>query len=331
MSFVAAKCTSCGAPIQVDDTLKHGVCPYCKTEFVTQDVIQNITINNTTNLTNNTTNNIQSAVFYQGGDAIETLYERFQAYLKLSDRGSAESTAKEMAEKYPHKAVSWYCLAFLNLTSANKAIKRDIQDIMALPSKMNLPDPQKYFLIDSNKKLPDTVDAFRQTQEDLFNKIVTYDTNSVKRPYRINTHKFYISEAEIELENAQKIMTSADKDTYNTIIWQIDQLQNEYKISIKNFNESIAATVKEIEAKRTTWKQAARQHMQANIPEFEAYLKKKNVKFETLKKRENHEKKVKKTKKTVYITIGVLVGIAVVAFVGWFAVNLLMKMFGPSG
>lgn len=51
MSLVSAKCTNCGARIEVDPTTEAGICPYCNSAYVTQKAIvnYNVTIlNNTT-------------------------------------------------------------------------------------------------------------------------------------------------------------------------------------------------------------------------------------------------------------------------------------------
>lgn len=45
MGLVATKCSSCGGKIRVDDTYKRGICPYCKTEFITEDIVQNVITN----------------------------------------------------------------------------------------------------------------------------------------------------------------------------------------------------------------------------------------------------------------------------------------------
>ena len=41
MALVIAKCTGCGANINVDDSKRSGICEFCRAEFVTQDVIKN--------------------------------------------------------------------------------------------------------------------------------------------------------------------------------------------------------------------------------------------------------------------------------------------------
>lgn len=103
MGLIAAKCSECGAPIEVDDTRKFGYCPNCGTKYVTQDVIQNIqqnyyTINQ---------NKIENAVFQS--DTERTYFERFDAFRKLGQLVQAEDVAKEMREKFPQKAITWYC------------------------------------------------------------------------------------------------------------------------------------------------------------------------------------------------------------------------------
>lgn len=55
MPLVAAKCTECGANIEVDDAKEAGICKYCGTAFITEKAINNYN----TFITNNyTTNNI---------------------------------------------------------------------------------------------------------------------------------------------------------------------------------------------------------------------------------------------------------------------------------
>ncbi len=39
MELVKAKCTNCGAPLEVDSTLKAAICPYCSQAYVVQDSI----------------------------------------------------------------------------------------------------------------------------------------------------------------------------------------------------------------------------------------------------------------------------------------------------
>jgi DNA-directed RNA polymerase subunit RPC12/RpoP len=41
MAFIPARCTQCGANIEVDDTKDAGICKHCSTAFVTKKAINN--------------------------------------------------------------------------------------------------------------------------------------------------------------------------------------------------------------------------------------------------------------------------------------------------
>lgn len=77
MSLVQAKCTNCGASIEVDPQTEAGVCPYCKTAYITQKAIVNY---NTTIVNNNTIH--ADAVNILGGD-----YDNFMKIARESWEG----------------------------------------------------------------------------------------------------------------------------------------------------------------------------------------------------------------------------------------------------
>lgn len=70
MSIVAAKCTQCGANIQVDSAKEAGICPNCGTAYIVEKAINNFNYNiNNANITIN--HNIDKSVriscpVYQG-------------------------------------------------------------------------------------------------------------------------------------------------------------------------------------------------------------------------------------------------------------------------
>ena len=82
MAFVAAKCTQCGASIQVDETKEAGICQYCGTAFVTEKAINNY------NITNNI--QIESATFNVAGVNIDNLLLRAQQYEENGDYATAK-------------------------------------------------------------------------------------------------------------------------------------------------------------------------------------------------------------------------------------------------
>ncbi|MBQ8451393.1 MAG: hypothetical protein IJ538_01285 [Clostridia bacterium] len=59
----AAKCTSCGANIEIDESKEISVCPFCKTSIITEKAIQGNTTNNNANVINN---------YYGGGSTQNT-------------------------------------------------------------------------------------------------------------------------------------------------------------------------------------------------------------------------------------------------------------------
>jgi len=47
MPFVPAKCTQCGASLQVDSTKEAAICQFCGTPFIVEKAINNYTVHNT--------------------------------------------------------------------------------------------------------------------------------------------------------------------------------------------------------------------------------------------------------------------------------------------
>lgn len=101
MSLIAAKCTQCGANIEVDDSHETGICKYCGTPFITEKVInnynQNISIDNATI-------NVQ-------GDNIDNLLLRAQQFELEGDI--------EKAEEYYNKVLD----IDINNASAQRAME----------------------------------------------------------------------------------------------------------------------------------------------------------------------------------------------------------------
>ncbi|MBD5135728.1 MAG: leucine-rich repeat domain-containing protein [Lachnospiraceae bacterium] len=75
MGLVAAKCTQCGANIEVDDTKEAGICKYCGTAFIIEKAITNYNtyITNNTNINANVVNvyNTQKNFVIKAGKLIE--------------------------------------------------------------------------------------------------------------------------------------------------------------------------------------------------------------------------------------------------------------------
>lgn len=74
MAFVAAKCTQCGANIQVDDERDAGFCTHCGTPFVTEKVIHNYVTYNQTVTKFEQTTNINAQTVHMHNDEINRLF-----------------------------------------------------------------------------------------------------------------------------------------------------------------------------------------------------------------------------------------------------------------
>lgn len=241
MSIVAAKCSECGAPLEVNDARKEGFCPFCGTKYVTQDVIQN-TVNN-----NYVTQNIGSAVF-QGGDTVETLYGRFDAFCRIGDDASAAGVAQTMCEKYPQKAVSWFCAAFADRAAALGRIADAGERIDALPLHMQLPAPAS--LIERAKGLP--VQEARQVIQTAHDDVLHHGANNTRLP------QFAAQDAAPEtvrkdLANAQKFLTDADRAAYADLIRQAEEGLAECEKRYDSLQEHAAAAAREMQARIDTW------------------------------------------------------------------------------
>ncbi len=79
MGLVAAKCTQCGANIEVDDSQETGICKYCGTAFVTEKVINHFEV----------TNHISNSVINIYNSSDENYFET-SAHKLISYKGEAE-------------------------------------------------------------------------------------------------------------------------------------------------------------------------------------------------------------------------------------------------
>jgi len=102
MALVAAKCTECGANIEVDDCKEAGICNFCGTAFVTQKVINE----NHTHVTKNITKN----VFGKKGKSAENYCDDGETFLKLKDWEKAEEAFEEATTLEPRNYLGWFGL-----------------------------------------------------------------------------------------------------------------------------------------------------------------------------------------------------------------------------
>ena len=74
MAFIAAKCSQCGANIQVDDSRESGFCTYCGAKFVTEKVVHNYVTNNKIVTNYEQTTNVNAHTVHIHNDEINRLF-----------------------------------------------------------------------------------------------------------------------------------------------------------------------------------------------------------------------------------------------------------------
>ena len=101
MAFVPAKCTQCGAAIEVDESKDAGICKYCGTPFVTEKAINNY----------NTyvTNNFEGANINVLGSDINNLLSLSQSALEASNFQEAYDYANKVLEIDMNSSSAWVC------------------------------------------------------------------------------------------------------------------------------------------------------------------------------------------------------------------------------
>lgn len=104
MSLVAAKCTQCGANIQVDDSKEAGICPNCGTAFITEK-----TINNYVNNTSNTYNIENAKIINDVRPNTDTLFELARRFLAIENYEESKKYYREILLTNPN---SWEALFF---------------------------------------------------------------------------------------------------------------------------------------------------------------------------------------------------------------------------
>ena len=97
MPLVQAKCTNCGASLEVDNARDSAICPYCQTPYVVEKAINNYI----------TTNNITNSTVYivNGSHAEEENLKRQLGNVKLFiDNGNHDDAIRiirELLDNYP--------------------------------------------------------------------------------------------------------------------------------------------------------------------------------------------------------------------------------------
>lgn len=107
MPLMPAICTQCKGALTVDPKEKSGVCPYCGTTFLNQDVINNYNITNVQNNVTNIGNLHADVVNVQDSKSADNLYKKAVTYLNFKDFNAAFTAFDEMTKTYPYDHRGW--------------------------------------------------------------------------------------------------------------------------------------------------------------------------------------------------------------------------------
>lgn len=102
MPLVAAKCTQCGANIEVDDTKEAGICKYCGTAFITEKAINNYN----TYITNN--NSFAGANINVVGGDVDNLIELAKNALEINNEKDTLKYCEKALEINVKSAEAWF-------------------------------------------------------------------------------------------------------------------------------------------------------------------------------------------------------------------------------
>ncbi len=104
MPLLMGKCGNCGGTIQMNEGMKSGVCPFCGTPYVAEDVVNNYYTTNTYNIGS-------AEIKLEDGSSIRERYETAEFYLtKLKQYDRAEKVFLELTDVAPNDYRCWWGL-----------------------------------------------------------------------------------------------------------------------------------------------------------------------------------------------------------------------------
>lgn len=106
MPLVPAKCTECGASLEVNSEKECTICSFCGTPFITEKAINNYVTNH--NATYNVTENVTKIIYGNEKDEGSDHFNRGLSHLKLKDYRSAHVEFVKACELSPENEEYWF-------------------------------------------------------------------------------------------------------------------------------------------------------------------------------------------------------------------------------
>ncbi len=113
MGLVAAKCTQCGANIEIDDTKEAGICKFCGTAFITEKAI--------TNYNTYVTNDFAGATINVTGPDLDNLYQLARRFRHDGNSVEAAKYYDMIIEQDPSSWEAYFYVTYYKALLINKS------------------------------------------------------------------------------------------------------------------------------------------------------------------------------------------------------------------
>ena len=154
MPLMPAICTQCKGALTVDPKEKSGVCPYCGTTFLNQDVINNYNITNVQNNVTNIGNLHADVVNVQDSKSADNLYKKAVTYLNFKDFNAAFTAFDEMTKTYPYDHRGWKGMMLAGTNNLDKNYFKSPVQVNKLKEYYNYYNKAKEFSGEVNENDP---------------------------------------------------------------------------------------------------------------------------------------------------------------------------------
>ncbi|MBE6731264.1 MAG: hypothetical protein E7564_06215 [Ruminococcaceae bacterium] len=207
MPLMPAICTQCKGALTVDPKEKSGVCPYCGTTFLNQDVINNYNITNVQNNVTNIGNLHADVVNVQDSKSADNLYKKAVTYLNFKDFNAAFTAFDEMTKTYPYDHRGWkgIILAYTRNLDKTAFVTADAVNMVKYYYDMYVKAKNFSGVVTENDPTDKYLAFARQCAVDNINSMCEYKVNAEIRKYE----ETYGAEGK---EKAQKALKRAKEE-----------------------------------------------------------------------------------------------------------------------
>lgn len=144
MPLVSAKCTSCGATLNVDQSLDAAICPYCGTPYIVEKAINNY------NTTYRVDNLKADVVNINSDGSAKARIDAGNAFIQLKEFDNAYTAYFEAAKLTPQDFRTWWgCLRArtrdFTLTTADSRQIQEFQDLANKAFQFMTPDEKQMY------------------------------------------------------------------------------------------------------------------------------------------------------------------------------------------